>query len=100
MSRMFFAKIDVSKINKEKLYKGKKGTYLDLTIFLNDEPDQYGNDMSIQQSLSKEERENGAEKIYLGNGKAYGKNETTQKTQSANTSQADSFQDDNDDMPF
>jgi len=37
-------KIDVSKIDKERLYKGQKGTYLDAVIFLDlGEADQYGN---------------------------------------------------------
>ena len=37
-------RIDVTKIDKEKLYKGAKGTYLDVTTFIDtDTPDQYGN---------------------------------------------------------
>ena len=35
--------IDVTKIEKERLYKGAKGTYLNLTTYLDlDEKDQYG----------------------------------------------------------
>lgn len=64
--KLYFGKIDVSKIDKSKLFKGEKGNYLDLTIWINDEPDKYGNHLSIQQSTKKEEP-----KIYLGNGKAY-----------------------------
>ncbi|GAG11613.1 unnamed protein product [marine sediment metagenome] len=66
MSKLVFAKIDVTKIDKERLFKGEKGTYLDLNIWINDEPDKYGNDISIQQSTKKDE-----DKIYLGNGKFY-----------------------------
>ena len=69
MSKLITASIDVTKLNKSKFIKGKKGTYANLTIWVNDEPDQFGNDVSVQQSLTKEEREAGAEKIYLGNGK-------------------------------
>lgn len=66
MSKLYTGKIDVTKINKDKLFKGEKGTYLDLTIWINDEPDQYGNNMSFQQSTSKDEP-----KIYIGNAKEF-----------------------------
>lgn len=66
MSKLINAKIDVSKIDKSKLFKGEKGTYLDLSIWINDKPDNYGNDVSIEQRT-----ERGATKIYLGNGKFY-----------------------------
>lgn len=62
-------KIDVSKIDKAKLYSGKKGTYLSATVLLKDEPDQYGNDGFIVQSTTKEERENGVKGVILGNAK-------------------------------
>jgi hypothetical protein len=66
MSKLLNCKIDVTKINKSMLFTGAKGTYLDLSIWLNDKPDQYGNDVSIEQRTEK-----GATKIYLGNGKTY-----------------------------
>jgi hypothetical protein len=60
-------KIDVSKIDKAKLYKGAKGTYLDAVLFLKDEVDQYGNHGMIVQSVTKEEREQGVKGAILGN---------------------------------
>ena len=71
MSTLISASVNLSKIDKSKLIDGKKGKYLDLTIWVNDEDDQFGNNVSVQQKLSKEEREGGAEKIYLGNGKTF-----------------------------
>ena len=62
-------KIDVSKIDKSKLFKGEKGTYLDAVIFLKDEKDQYGNNGMITQSVSKEDREKGGKGVILGNAK-------------------------------
>jgi hypothetical protein len=59
----------VSKIDKSKLFKGEKGTYLDAVVFLNDEKDQYGNNGMITQSVSKEEREKGGKGVILGNAK-------------------------------
>lgn len=60
-------KLDVTKIDKAKLYKGDKGTYLDATILMKDEPDQYGNIGMIVQNVSKEEREAGVKGAILGN---------------------------------
>lgn len=62
-------KIDVEKITKDRLFKGKKGTYLDLMVSINDEPDQFGNDASVWESQTKEEREGKENRNFLGNGK-------------------------------
>lgn len=64
--------IDVSKIQKERLYKGKKGTYLNITIFLNEENDKYNNNGFVIESLSKEERQSGIKGNIIGNVKYYG----------------------------
>jgi hypothetical protein len=51
-------RIDVTKIDKERLYKGEKGTYLDLTTFVDTaSQDQYENNGFISQSVDKEERD-------------------------------------------
>ena len=60
-------KIDVTKIEKARLFEGKKGTYLDIVIFLNQEKDQYENNGMIAQSVSQEERESGIKGPILGN---------------------------------
>jgi hypothetical protein len=66
MNRPIKAKINLSKVDKTLLFKGEKGTYLDLVIWIKDEPDQYGYDVSIQQETKKDEP-----KIYIGNGKTW-----------------------------
>jgi hypothetical protein len=59
-------KIDVTKIDKEALYKGAKGTYLTLTVWPNkDGEDQYGNHASVKQDLGKDRREEKAP--FIGN---------------------------------
>jgi hypothetical protein len=68
MATIINASIDVTKIPKEALIKGKKGTYANVTVFINDET-RYGNNASVAMSMSKEEREAGQEKIWLGNGR-------------------------------
>jgi hypothetical protein len=60
--------IDVTKIEKERLYKGAKGTYLNLTTYLDlDEKDQYDNNGFISQQVSKEEQEAKVRSAILGN---------------------------------
>jgi hypothetical protein len=76
MGKLITASIDVTKINKSMLIAGKKGTYLNLTIWVNDEPDQFGNDVSFEQRTEK-----GANKIYLGNGKTYKPNQVPTQNQ-------------------
>ena len=60
-------KLDVSKIDKTKLYKGEKGTYLSCTLLLNDAVDNYGNNGMIVQETTKEERDAGNKGAILGN---------------------------------
>jgi hypothetical protein len=70
---MISAKINVSKILKEHLFKGEKGTYLDITLIENKEgTDQYGNDYFVVQDLGKEAREKGEKGPILGNAKVRG----------------------------
>ena len=65
-------RIDVTKIDKERLNKGEKGTYLDLTTFVDTaEQDQYENNGFISQSVDKEEREKGVQPPILGNVKVF-----------------------------
>lgn len=62
-------KIDVTKIDKSKMFKGEKGTYLDATIFVDlDQADQYGNHGMITQSWKDQQKGEGA---ILGNGKIF-----------------------------
>lgn len=63
-------KIDVSKIDKSKLYKGEKGTYLNCTL-IESTNDKYDNDFMIVQDVTKEEREQKIKGTILGNGKIY-----------------------------
>jgi len=74
-------RIDVKKIEKARLFAAQSGaSYLDLTMFLDpDNEGQYGDHGFITQSLSKEERAQGAQMPILGNGKIfYGLNELKQ----------------------
>jgi hypothetical protein len=73
MSGLITAKIDVLKIDKTKLFRGKSGTYLDIVLLPNKGgTDQYGNDFMIVQGTTKEDREAGRRGEILGNGKWMG----------------------------
>lgn len=63
-------KVNLDKVLKDNLYKGQKGTYLDLVLF-NTPESPYGDDFVVKQDLGKEAREQGKESPILGNGKAW-----------------------------
>jgi hypothetical protein len=65
-------KIDVTKIDKARLFPGQKGTYLDAAVFIDiDQLDQYGNSGMITQDVSKEEKQQGVKGNILGNCKVF-----------------------------
>ena len=65
-------KIDVTKIDKARIFEGKKGKYIDLSTFIDlEKEDEYGNHGFISQSVSKQERENGVQTPILGNCKVF-----------------------------
>tara|TARA_R110002124_G_C8546194_1_gene478820 strand:+ start:53 stop:346 length:294 start_codon:yes stop_codon:yes gene_type:complete len=72
MAGIINLKVDVTKLSKDKLFVGKKGTYANITIAeLKDGENEYGDTHYAFESQSKEEREAGAEKVYVGNGKEF-----------------------------
>ena len=67
MASIIKASINLNNIPKDKIYNGKKGKYLPITITLNNEPDQFGNQGPVVVEQTKEERDAKAAKTYLGN---------------------------------
>jgi len=107
MSKVGIAiKIDVSKIDKSRLFKGAKGVYLDATAFVDlDQLDEYGNSGMITQDVSKEEKESGTKGPILGNSKVFWRGESKQSQstphQSAEQQQAPQAAEQfDDDIPF
>ena len=76
MASIIKASIDVNKIPKDKIFVGKKGKYLPITITINDELDQFGNQGPVVVEQTKEERDAKAPKTYLGNVKVVWSNGT------------------------
>jgi hypothetical protein len=67
MASIIKASINLNEIPKDKIIIGKKGKYLPITITLNDEVDQFGNQGPVIVDQTKEEREAKTAKTYLGN---------------------------------
>lgn len=67
MASIIKTSINLDLIDKSKIYVGKKGKYLPVTITLNDEVDNFGNNGPIIIEQTKEEREAKEPKVYLGN---------------------------------
>lgn len=89
-------KIDVSKIEKARMFKGQKGTYLDATVFIDvDEQDQYGNNGMITQSWKDQQKGEGA---ILGNAKVFWRDHGAPQSQHQGVgAPADDFEDE---IPF
>ena len=48
MASIISGNIDLTKIDKSKIYEGKKGKYYPITVVLNNEPGKYGDSGYIQ----------------------------------------------------
>ena len=96
--------INVSKIDKSKLYEGKKGKYLDCTVFVDTTTDQYGNNGMITQSVSKEDKAAGKKGEILGNCKIFwsdsGSTDFNQDTTGSSAAPTGSDDDFEDQIPF
>ena len=66
MSAIISGSIDLTKIDKSKLINDK---YLNVQISVNENTDQYGNNVGITIGQTKEEREAKSKKTYIGNAK-------------------------------
>jgi len=67
MASILKMSINLNEIPKHKIIDGKKGKYLPITVTINDEVDQFGNQGPVMVEQSKEERDSKAQKVYLGN---------------------------------
>lgn len=89
MAKILSGSINLSKIDKSKLVKTDKNgqpfqngaIYLNVQVAINDQVDEYGNNASISINQSKEERESGIKKTYIGNLKEVWSNEKTESVE-------------------
>lgn len=66
MAGLINVSLDLSKIDKTKI---KDGKYLNTIVAIGDDTNQYGQNVSVYISQTKEERENKSTRTYIGNGK-------------------------------
>lgn len=79
MSALINVSLRVDKLPKEKFVQGKDGAvYYNFTVAINDESNQWGQNVSLTDSQTKEEREAKKPKTYLGNGNVIWTNGTIQ----------------------
>ena len=69
MGALINVSVNLDKLDKTRIIKGKNGNYYNFTVSVNDQTSQYGDNASLFNTQSKEEREAKAEKVYVGNGK-------------------------------
>jgi len=104
MASIIKASINLNEIPKDKIIIGKKGKYLPITITLNDEVDQFGNQGPVIVDQTKEEREAKVAKTYLGNVKVVWTNgdnvNAAPRTDQPQQAQVQQKQEVEDDLPF
>lgn len=66
MSTLISGSIDLTKIDKSKL---KDGKYLNVQVSVNNDTDNYGNNVTFTINQTKEERDAKEKKTYIGNGR-------------------------------
>lgn len=94
MATLIGLSIDVTKIDRSKLGNGK---YLNLTVSVDDQTNQYGQNVSAYHEQSKEEREAKVNRQYLGNGKVFWTDGNITK---AEPKQAEATEEVEDNLPF
>lgn len=96
-------KLNLSKADKARFFKGEKGTYLDATVFIDlDQLDQYGHSGMITQDVSKEEKAQGVKGPILGNCKVFWSEggQSPQSKQAPAPAPPSNFNDFDDDIGF
>ena len=93
------AQIKLMDIDKSAIYVGAKNKYLNISIILYDEKNEYDQDGMISQDLGKERREAG-EKLVIGNVKWAIKPSELEGSVPSSPSPPAKVDDDDDDFPF
>ena len=98
MSTLINFSLRVDKLPKEKFVIGKDGAvFYNGTISISDETNQWGQNVSITDSQTQEEREAKKPKTYLGNGKVVW---TDGKVTTATKQEAKAAVEETSDLPF
>ena len=78
MARIISIALKKSKLEKIPTFKGKEGEeYYNMDVILNDQPDKFGQDVSVTEKQTKEDRVAKKPKNYIGSGKTVWSKEPT-----------------------
>ena len=104
MSTIANISIDLNKLDKSKIVNGKNGQkYYNLNIGINDNSDNYGNNIQVTEPQTQEQRAAKEPKTFYGNGKVFwtdGKIEVAKKNEIVHATIINSNVADNNDLPF
>ena len=100
MASIIKTSINLNNIPKDKIFVVKKGKYLPITITLNDEQDQFGNQGPVVVEQTKEERDAKAAKTYLGNVKVVWTNGKNVEVAPRDGAPAPQLEPQEEDLPF
>lgn len=100
MARIIAASIDLSKIDRSRIKEGANGAkYYEVSVVVNDQFNQFGQDVAIKEGRTKEERTAKLKDVYIGNGKTVWRSEGEQTTTQP-TAPASGGSSSTDDLPF
>ncbi len=71
---MLSLRLNVAALPQDKMVKGKKGVYIDLTLNIDDQENEYNQSVSSWISQSVEERDNKKPRVWTGNGRVFWSN--------------------------
>ena len=72
MAKLLSLSLDLTKIDKSKINQHSNGSlYYEITVSVNDEPNQHGQDVSAWNKQTKEQQTAKEKKEYIGNGKVF-----------------------------
>ncbi len=101
MSALLNISIRVDKLPKEKFVQGKNGAvYYNATVSVNDDTNQWGQNVAVTDSQTKEEREAKVAKTYIGNGKVVWTDGNIERAEQQEPQVSDPVQSESNDLPF
>ena len=71
MGHMMNLRLNVAALPKDKMVQGAKGTYIDLTIKIDDQENEYNQSVSSWVAQSEEERLQKRNRVWCGNGRVF-----------------------------
>lgn len=100
MAGIMKVNLNLDNIPKDKIYKGKKGSYLTVVVTVNDDVDQFGFQGPVYVDQTKEERDSKEPKTYLGNVKVVWTNGDFPEPAPRDNQEEPVAQETGDDLPF